>query len=800
MDRILRHPKIIVAVIGALTLFFALQLPRIQIDNNNFRFVPKENEARVRSAAIDDEFGSSLFILVGLNRPWGDVFDAEFLRTLKKYVEDVEALPLLIDGRPVIGKVNSLVTADYINGDADSIIAEDLVDYDFTGTPEEIAALKEKVLSWDMYNRSLVSDDLTASQVIIPLDIHTDDAGKPEIVSSYLQIRDMAQKAFDGQAEVFVSGIPVITATINESLKKDLIILIPIVVFVVLFVIWLPLRHIGFVLLSVLAVVIAAVWSIGMMPLLGVKLSVITTVMPVVLVAVGNSYGLHVVVHYIEDAASRGQDFLAMTYEEHRQFVASLARRVFVPVLLAAVTTMVSFLSFCFTKIIPIREFGIFSAIGVLVAFITAILLLPSLIILRGPKALSHVKKSESAESAPGHHQAASLFMNMALHSKTVVALTLILAAFSAFFAVRVVIDNVFVEYFKAKTDIVKADAFIRAKFGGSKAMSFVVRADDTETLLHPDTLEAVDGLETYLTTRIAETGKVTGFTDLIKRINQVFNVEEGGASFYEIPGRPEKYGKTTREELGRLTANYLVLLSGDIGDYANDPLEPTAIRTLVQLRVVGQIDTDRVIDGINAYAKANLPPGVTFEVGGPALVEKATNDLVVHSVWQSMSIAFVFLFIILTIVNRSFLAGAIGVIPLLVLILVNLAVMGAVGIKLNVGTALIFSLTMGIGIDYTIHFLEAYKYEIRAAHSAGNLDYKTFLHKAYLTSGVAILVDAGSTAAGFLVLLLSQFVMLAEFGFLVAVSLVLSAFVGLVLIPALLLLIKPRFVLGRKQ
>jgi predicted RND superfamily exporter protein len=114
---------------------------------------------------------------------------------------------------------------------------------------------------------------------------------------------------------------------------------------------------------------------------------------------------------------------------------------------------------------------------------------------------------------------------------------------------------------------------------------------------------------------------------------------------------------------------------------------------------------------------------------------------------------------------------------------------MGFTGIKLNIGTAMISSLTMGIGIDYTIHFMEAYK---RAAREGGGT---TALKKAYATSGLAILTDALSTGAGFAVLLFSQFNMLAEFGLLVAFALCMSALVALVLVAALLQVFRPRFV-----
>ncbi|MDR3284914.1 MAG: MMPL family transporter [Treponema sp.] len=875
MERLFRHPKLIIAGIAVITLFFAAQLPRIEMDNNNFRFVPANDEALLTSAYISDTFGSSLFILVGLERAYGDIFDPDFLRLVRDYVNRIEELD-------VVGNVNSIVSSEYITGDSDSIIVEPLVSEDFTGTAAEIAELKKRLLSWDMYQRALISDDFSATQIIVPMTVHADEASKPEVIASFIQIRDLARELFSGSAQVYVTGLPVITATISEAMKADLALLIPLVIFVVLLIVFLPLRRMSFVLLSILAVIVAVIWSVGAMPLFGIKLSIITTVLPVVLIAVGNSYGLHVIVHYIDGT---GKELAALNDAEHREFVRGLIQSIIRPVFLAALTTLVSFLSFCFTEVTPIREFGYFAAFGVLVSFVIAVTLTPAILILRGPKPLRtlKIKKTGDGLDNPLHHRIADIFMNMALRKRAVVVVTVILAVVSLFGAARVVIDNIFVEYFRPDTDIVKSDRFIREKFGGSKTLSVVVEADSPEILLRPDTLRALDGLNGYLQNTVAGTGKVTGFTDLIKRINQVFNVNEPpeglrpaaaastgaeeigfgfeddfgfgdfsdtgensmaagavsetayspdappanlyaltallsqavsgsrdataadlvwqfkrltnyeGASYYEIPADPARYGKSTPEELQRLVSNYLVLLSGNISEYANDPLEPTAICSLVQLRVVGQRDTDQVVAAIRHYAAANFPRDVRLTIGGPALVEKSTNDLVVRSVWTSMAIALVSLFFIVAFVNRSFLAGVIGVVPLLILILANFAVMGFLNIKLNIGTAMIFSLTMGIGIDYTIHFLEAYKRGFRESGGQGE-----FLRQAYITSGVAIILDAGSTGAGFAVLLLSRFTMLAQFGTLVALSLFMSALVGLVLVPALLMLLKPRFIENR--
>jgi predicted RND superfamily exporter protein len=275
---------------------------------------------------------------------------------------------------------------------------------------------------------------------------------------------------------------------------------------------------------------------------------------------------------------------------------------------------------------------------------------------------------------------------------------------------------------------------------------------------------------------------------ELVASLKKKVNYE--GAAYYEIPADPARYGKNTPEELQGLVSNYLVLLAGNISEYANDPLEPTAIKTTIQLRTSGQGDSDRATAEIYRYVEANFPKNVEVIIGGSAAVEGSVNDRIVGSLWTSIAIAVISLFIIIAIVNRSFIAGLISVFPLGLLILVNFAIMGFSGIKLNVGTALISSLTLGIGIDYIIHFLEAYKAAYRESGGTGG-----FLRAAYRTSGLAVITDAVSTGAGFTILIFSNFTMLAQFGLLTALSLLLSGIVGLIVVPALLLVVKPKFI-----
>ena len=881
MERFFKRPLAIVLVIAAITVFFALQLPKARLDNNNFRFVPRNDPERLAALKIDEVFGSQMLILVGLERRGKTVLDADFLSKVREYGKKVEELP-------IVDSVTSIVTTDYIGGSADGIAVVPMVGDDFTGTPGELAAVKDRLLEWDMYRRTLVSDDFSATQIIISLDLSADNAGTSQATETYRQVKRLAGEAgFKGTA-IHVTGMPVFSSVINDATSADLRMLVPLVILAVLCVLFLSFRRIGGIVLPLLTVVISSIWAIGAMALFGVKLSIISTILPVILVAVGSAYGIHVVSHYYDTVAGMRN----MGKEEHRKILFRTMEKIGRPVLLAALTTFAGFGSLCFTSVVPIFEFGIFASFGVIVAFVVSLTLIPALLLLRGPD--RKVRKAEGRSEEGSNTLSARLadfFCVIARKKKTTLFVGFAVTAFSVMGISRLVIDNVMVEYFRKDSPIVKSDEYIRKYFGGTKNISVVVRGEKPGDVLMPDVLAAMDGLSTYLMTKVPEVGKTTGFTDLVKRINQVFNADESpdglsrtvgaaalesdsgfgfgfaeagsaedgtaapagalapaeamaeatapaeaipagpsgsldqlrlvtllsealahgsergmsgdelvaalaketnyrGAAYYEIPSDPARYAKEDAEGLKALIGNYLVLLSGDLSSFADDPLEPTSVRMNVQLRTVGQKDTDRAILAIREYVAENFPERVTVEIGGNALVEISLNNLVVRSQLSSVASSLLMVFLILAFYYRSAIAGLIALTPLAISILINFGVMGYFGVKLNIGTAMVASIAVGVGIDYIIHYMAAYRHEYLRKKEG-----RDFLRRTFLTSGKAIIFNAASVGAGFAVLAFSRFNMLAYFGGLVTLTMATSSLVSLTVLPVLLDVLKPAFI-----
>ena len=885
VKKLYKHPRVILGIILGLTLFFALQLPRIRFDNNNFRFIPESDPARIADAEMAKIFGDSVPLLIGIQRRYSTIIDCNFLKKMQELDKQLLALPL-------VKNVVSLTTTTHIETVGDSIVSGKLVPEHLTGSPEELNTITERLRSLDTYNRSLVSDDLKATQTIIFLNIKQEESGSPETIAVCRKVMSIAEEWDFPDSVAYVTGAPVFSEIVNEATSHDLMFLVPIVVIVVAGVLFFSFRRFTGVFLPLLTVIISCIWAIGAMALLQIPLTILSTVLPVILIAVGSAYGIHVINHYFDEVTQSKE----ISTETHSAQIVEAMARVIPPVFLAALTTFAGFISFCFTSVVPIFEFGIFSSFGVLSAFIVAVTLIPAILILRGP----HNPTIGGRFGVQPSHTSiidriiADTLMIVHAHKRSVLLVSLGCIIFAGLGISKLVIDNVLMEYFEPDVQVVRSDTFIRENFGGSKLLNLVIKGEKQGDVIRPDVLQAIDSLAEYAEENIPEVGKITSLADVIKRFNQVYNAdapatglaptganstEKGekdafgdfgdfgdadtswgfddidpwsdsepsvstsgetghaatetkkepvytvsevieklaaaqiarrgryvsatelvdalkkdvnykGASYYEIPTNPQKYGKETQEELTALIQNYLLLMGGNVQDFIDDIHTPATLKVNIQLRTVGQQDSEQALQAIMAYVKDNFPKDISVEANGSMFIEQSLNTLVVQSQLISVAVSFGIVFLILAVYYRSIIAGIIGIIPLMISVALNFGFMGIVGIKLNIGTAMVASFAIGIGIDYTIHYLAAYHHEYTKRR-----DDRNFLIHTFYGSGKAILFNAVSVGAGFAVLMLSKFNMLSELGLLIALVMGTSSFASLTVLPTILSIVKPRFI-----
>jgi predicted RND superfamily exporter protein len=286
MKFILKHPWLVIVLVAAVTLFFALQLPRAILDNDIAGFIPRNNPDRIAYAKMEEEFGAQTIMLIGLRNTYGTVFERDF-------IDLVASLTAKLKGLDYVQSVSSLTSTEYIRGEGDRIIVSPLVDEEFAGSADEIVELKKKILSWELYHRSLVSDDFKSTQILVSLRAAAAGPADAKPIDPKKVVYDETQVLLAGMdlkgIEVYQAGVPTIGVLLSKNMQKDLVILIPVVIVVIVFSLFISFKRLGGILLPLGTVMICVIWAMGLMCLLGFTLSMIATVIPVILMAVGSA-------------------------------------------------------------------------------------------------------------------------------------------------------------------------------------------------------------------------------------------------------------------------------------------------------------------------------------------------------------------------------------------------------------------------------------------------------------------------------------------------------------------------------
>lgn len=283
-------------------------------------------------------------------------------------------------------------------------------------------------------------------------------------------------------------------------------------------------------------------------------------------------------------------------------------------------------------------------------------------------------------------------------------------------------------------------------------------------------------------------TGKEQTVKEFVKSFDSIENIN--GEAFNEIPYEKEKYGLETKEELNNLISQYMILYSGSLDMMLNDPLEPD--QTLITIRLTDEScqDVKIVEQKIKDYWDYNLPDNWTYKIAGSSTFNIVLMDLVSDSQIISLSISLLIVWLIMIILFKSFKTGTIGMIPVFFALAGIFSFMVILGFHLDIITSLLAALAVGVGVDYSIHFMTAYQREILN-------EKKRPLIRVYKTTGRAIVFNASSVALGFLCLLGSNFIPIRQLGILFAVSMAFAAFAALIILPIVMNLLKRPF--GKK-
>ena len=875
MNRLFKHPFLILIGILSVSVYFSMQLPQIEFDNEIKNFVPEDNPVRLDDDAAERQFGSEMKMVIGLETMTGTVFDAWSLSEIKR-------LTAALIKSPVVEEANSITSIDTVMGTADGMAVETVLPENFDGSPEAVRDFKGRLMSWNKLLNGYVSSDFSKTQIVLTINEEIQD----DKAADYNLIRSIIADAKLTHLSAYIAGQPAVSALLTTNMKKDLALLTPIVLLVVTVVLAFAFRRPNGVTLPLLTVILSTIWTVGMMAKLHIPLSMISTIIPVLLIAIGSAYGIHFITHYYDMARDPGK---LKDKEYHRSVIAATIKHTGPSIILAGLTTVAGFGALAASQIKPMRYFGIFSGLGVLNALVISLLFIPALLLIVPPSGKRGTHTEDRTNDTVGDGLIRT-YLNVIAHRKTVIFIAALVAITAAVGGAGIIIDNDLVKYFKKDTEIARSDKFLNSNFNGIHTMAVVVEGPEKGALLEPDTLQTILGMKSYLMERHPEIGDVYSFADLVMRMNKVMHwndpapgsakaaaatkqeaapeqepaaaVENGGWDFAEfsdavpavtpmanqnqdptiqdatprmpfqellntvyldrkrndfsvetlvrdinaytnyqgeayneIPLDPAKYGFIDKEQLSSLIAQYLLLYTGSTDSLINDALEPSAANIKVQLKDSSSIIAQQVKRTIAEYCDTALPEGFTYTISGSAVLGAEVTRLVTQAQFMSILLSLSIVFLILLVYFRSVAAGIIGIIPLSLAILINFGVMGFFKIRLDISTAMIASIAIGIGIDYTIHFISTYRHERQRS-----ADLDTVCRKTIAVTGKAIIFNAVSVGLGFAVLMFSQFNPLVFLGALIMLTMATSSLSAITVLPVLLNIIQPSFLTPEKK
>ncbi len=742
----------------------------------------------------------------------------------------IKALHEAIDKRvPYVNEITSLVNVRHTRGDDDTLHVDDLIEL-WPETEADMPAFKELVLSNPNYVGSLISADGKYTTVVIEPNVYSneylngvnggdniddlmsgfddgfDDAEadaassadkeeqphfiKPEEETEFsrvvIEIRD------EFRSDDFVirgAGGPIM----NFSLAKDMEISTTqstgLALLVIGFLLIFLFRRLSGVLMPLLVVMMSVMVTMAMWPILGYAFNGNTSIVPTFLLAVGIADAVHVLSLFYRryDAG-----------EEKHKAIAGAMKQTSIAILMTTVTTAASLLSFLSGEMVPTRTLGIFGAIGVVMALIYTIVLLPALLAIMPVKR----RKLESMEEGSISVKESGLLAHIdryidfcgrygVRHAKAVVAFCAVVGVVALAGVAQVTFSHDPVSWYPEDAEFRVAINTVDENMDGSMTVQLMIDTNKEGALYEPEVLRLFERMEDKLKSYSYEgiqAKEVTSILSVVKENHKALNGND--EAYYVIPD-------------DRLTIRQEMLLFENSGA---DDLEDFTNGTFSKARFTVQMPWYNVIHyrGYSERMTAELDALVADSGLGEMNIEmeaKLVGLLMIFGrsiqvlLWGTVSsymIAFALVFILMFMLMGSIRRGLLAFSPNIIPILITVGIMGWAGIPINMFTAMIGCIIIGISVDDTIHFMHHFR-----TYSLQKISTEEAVHKTLQTCGRAITFTSVVLIGGFLVFLFDQFLTSKQFGFFLSIAIFAALMANLILAPALMTLFWDR---GKEQ
>jgi uncharacterized protein len=753
------HAKLVVAAVSLVSLALLSRGATLKIEVNPDSQLPQAHPYIRALARLHDVFGEKNLVFIGLFPISGNIYTPEFLAKLARITEKLGELPGLVQ-RTYLSL--ALSKAADIRGTPQGMDVHPLLE-PLPKNTEEARVVRERVEANSQYAGTIYSRDGSAAAILADFEFRAPLVGYVEVQSA---IDDVIARENDGTFTAHLSGPAIFVAWLARYSAR-MFFFFPLAFVVIGLVHYEAFRTLQAMFLPLLTALLAMLWSLGLLGCLGVSLDPFNVTTPILILAVAAGHAVQMLKRFYEELAAEADQRLAV----ERSLVKVG------PVMFAATgIAALSFLSLLTFETTAIRNFGLFTALGILSAFIIEMTLIPAVrCLLPAPTLREQARQGTHRFFDPIVGGMQALIRGGGWRWAFVVAA--VVTVVSAVAGSYVVVDSSFRGQFFPGATVRRDDDVLNRSFGGTSTLVLLIEGDQDGAMEEPGVLEAIDSLQGWFREQPA-VGKTVSFVDFVKRMNAAMNADDPEA--LRVPA--------TRN----LVSQYLLLysMSGSVEDF-DSLIDPS--HRICALRVYVKNDSTRfaneMITRLRERLRGALPSGIRVQITGSLASSEAMNDVMVQGKLLNILQITAIILVFASMTLRSVTGGILVAIPLALAVLTNFGVMGALGIPLDIGTSTISAMAVGIGADYAIYFL----FRLREELTAG-LQLEEALERTLQTSGRAILFVSSAIAAGYLTLCFSGFAYHIRLGTLVALAMAVSSIASLTLLPALIEVIRPRF------
>ena len=766
-DFVVGRPFLVLAVLLALTAEAGLSAGNLRFDFNPDAVFSSDNPAVKYANRFQHDFGGDeTVIIIGLEAVGkSDVVSPEALTWQAQAVRALEQIP-----HPHVIRVESLISMQtpHVSFSFPIKMSYEPIINEIPVTRDTADVLRERLAQTEMPFGSLVSKDYRMSALLVVFDPGEQDF---EAMQAMVKNVDATLTRFpvpEGYRTV-VSGLPVLRVGIVRDLEQDQVRLMPLAGILYLITLVLAFRSISGSLLPLFAVGQGLIWTFGVMAAFSQPLNIVSNILPCLLLINGVSNSIHVLTRYSEEAVHPGVS--------RRDASRRTIRQMLVACLGAFATAALGFFVLRTASSPVLQSFGAQAAMGLSFLYLTVILTLGALLPFFKPPAFQDSRAWQAFSRG-----LAAVGSRLIRWRWTTVSVFLVIAAVSLWQARTIEINSSTLETYDESNPAIQNLHLLENRLSGLLRLEISLKADSPDLFYRPDIFRKVAELQHFA----MEQKPVLfsrSYLDFFQEINRPFasgeRPSQGGAS-----GGPEEERQIER---GRL---FLRRVADEMRYWEFMTHDEKRARLLLKIRDVGTRDTLALVRTLKAKMAERFPPGsgIVPEVTGDAYVDAAGPTEMIHELLISILTAALVIFGLIAMLFRSVRIGLITIPPNVIPLVVTFGYMGLRKFDLNAGNVIVFTISLGIAVDNTIHYILRFREEYAKDPQMERATWKTMLGKSQPMCLATLL-----TVIGLAVLLLSDFVPTRRFAELTIVTLTGALIGALFLLPACVALLWKR-------